>query len=227
MNPIAEEILGYYGSKDDSDVILHYGMKYRSGRYPYGSGEDPYQHGRDFLGRIEELKKQGWTETAENIKKEFGENVTLSDYRNEKKWCEYERRLRDVETAKRLRDKEGLGPTEIGRRMGINESTVRLLLNPDSAVKMKIAKDTADFLKSKVDESEHGMLDVGKGTELRLRVSKEMLNAALYGLEGDGYMVIRAAYHSLLILGNRRFRKCYVSLVLSTARFMIMTKSAR
>lgn len=189
MNPIAEEILGYYGSKDDSDVILHYGMKYRSGRYPYGSGEDPYQHGRDFLGRIEELKKQGWTETAENIKKEFGENVTLSDYRNEKKWCEYERRLRDAETAKRLRDKEGLGPTEIGRRMGINESTVRLLLNPDSAVKMKIAKNTADILKKKVDESEYGMLDVGKGTELSLRVSKEMLNAALYGLEGDGYVV--------------------------------------
>lgn len=189
MNPIAEEILSYYGSKDESDVILHYGMKYRSGRYPYGSGDDPYQHGRDFLGRIDELKKQGWTETAENIKKEFGENVTLSDYRNEKKWCEYERRLRNVETAKRLRDKEGLGPTEIGRRMGINESTVRSLLNPDSEAKMKIAKDTADFLKSKVDENEHGMLDVGKGTELRLRVSKEMLNAALYGLEGDGYVV--------------------------------------
>lgn len=189
MNPIAEEILSYYGSKDESDVILHYGMKYRSGRYPYGSGDDPYQHGRDFLGRIDELKKQGWTETAENIKKEFGENVTLSDYRNEKKWCEYERRLRNVETAKRLRDKEGLGNTEIGRRMGINESTVRSLLNPDSEAKMKIAKDTADFLKSKVDENEHGMLDVGKGTELRLRVSKEMLNAALYGLEGDGYVV--------------------------------------
>lgn len=189
MNPIAEEILSYYGSKDESDVILHYGMKYRSGRYPYGSGDDPYQHGRDFLGRIDELKKQGWTETAENIKKEFGENVTLSDYRNEKKWCEYERRLRNVETAKRLRDKEGLGNTEIGRRMGINESTVRSLLNPDSEAKMKIAKDTADFLKNKVDENEHGMLDVGKGTELRLRVSKEMLNAALYGLEGDGYVV--------------------------------------
>ena len=25
------------------DIIMHYGMKYRSGRYPWGSGEDPYQ----------------------------------------------------------------------------------------------------------------------------------------------------------------------------------------
>ena len=192
MNPIAEEIKSYYGVKDEPEVILHYGMKYRSGRYPYGSGEDPYQHNRDFLGRVDELKKQGWTETAENIKKAFGENVTISDYRNEKKWCEYERRLRDVETAKRLRDKEGLGPTEIGRRMGINESTVRSLLNPDSEARMKIAKETADFLKERVDNSRHGMIDVGVGTEKQLslekglNISKEMLNAALYGLEGDG-----------------------------------------
>ena len=32
MNPIAEEIL------------MHYGMPRRSGRYPWGSGENPYQH---------------------------------------------------------------------------------------------------------------------------------------------------------------------------------------
>ena len=130
------------------DIIMHYGMKYRSGRYPWGSGEDPYQHGsRDFLGRVEELKKQGWTETAENIKKEFGPNVTLNDYRNEKSWCTYARRLQQVETAKRLRDKEGLGATEIGRKMGINESTVRSLLNEKSEERMKAAASTADFLK--------------------------------------------------------------------------------
>lgn len=187
MNKIAEDILSFYDSNDESDVILHYGMKYRSGRYPYGSGEDPYQHNRDFLGRVDELKKQGWTETAENVKKAFGENVTLSDYRNEKKWCEYERRLRRVETAKRLRDKEGMGPTEIGRKMGISESTVRSLLDPSSEEKMNKAKETADFLKKQVDEK--GMIDVGRGTELSLRISKEMLNAALYGLEGDGYVV--------------------------------------
>ena len=63
MNPIAEEM---------NDILIHYGMPRRSGRYPWGSGEDPYQHEKDFLGRIEELKKSGWTETPENIKKEFG-----------------------------------------------------------------------------------------------------------------------------------------------------------
>ena len=28
----------------DDESLLHYGMPRRSGRYPWGSGEDPYQH---------------------------------------------------------------------------------------------------------------------------------------------------------------------------------------
>ena len=94
MNPVVEEMLSYLGTAEKEDALEHYGMPRRSGRYPWGSGDDPYQHGTtDFLSRVEELKKNGWTETAENIKKEFGENVTLEDYRNEKSWCNYERRL--------------------------------------------------------------------------------------------------------------------------------------
>ena len=36
--------------------------------------------------------------------------------------------------------------------MGIAESSVRSLLNPDSESRMKIAANTADFLKKQVDE---------------------------------------------------------------------------
>ena len=195
MNPIAEEILSYFGTSDD-ESLAHYGMPRRSGRYPWGSGEDPYQHGgQDFLSRVEELKKKGWTETAENIKKEFGENVTLSDYRNEKTWCNYERRLYQVERAKSLKA-DGKGYTEIGREMGLPESTVRSLLNSNSESRMKIAANTADFLKKQVDEK--GMIDVGTGVELELskldiakglNISRDMLKTALYKLKGEGYEV--------------------------------------
>ena len=41
------------------DILMHYGMPRRSGRYPYGSGENPYQHSGDFLSRVQELKKSG------------------------------------------------------------------------------------------------------------------------------------------------------------------------
>lgn len=39
------------------DILMHYGMPRRSGRYPWGSGDNPYQHSGDFLSRVEELKK--------------------------------------------------------------------------------------------------------------------------------------------------------------------------
>ena len=196
MGSVAEEILSYYGfaksmetfdDGNDSKALAHYGTKRHSGRYPWGSGEDPYQHdSMDFLGRVELLKKNGWTETAENVKKAFGEDVTLNDYRNEKAWCVYERRLHQVEKAKALKEK-GLGATEIGREMGIRESTVRSLLNQDSEARMKAAANTADFLKKRVDEV--GMIDVGVGAEKELNVSRTMLKTALYKLQGEGYEV--------------------------------------
>ena len=42
MNKIAEEIKSILDENEDE--LIHYGMPRRSGRYPYGSGKDPYQH---------------------------------------------------------------------------------------------------------------------------------------------------------------------------------------
>ena len=50
------------------DMLMHYGMPRRSGRYPWGSGENPYQHSRDFITRVDELRKSGYTYTDENGK---------------------------------------------------------------------------------------------------------------------------------------------------------------
>ena len=200
MNPVAEEILSYLGTAEKGeDELAHYGMPRRSGRYPWGSGEDPYQHGRDFLGRIEELKKNGWTENAENIKKEFG--MSMKDYRNEKSWAVYERRLRRVETAKRLRDKEGMGPTEIGRKMGISESTVRSLFNLDSEARMKQAAETVEFLKKQV--AEKGMIDVGTGVERELNISRTRMDQALYGLQREGYEVYGGRFDQVTNKGQK------------------------
>lgn len=169
---------------DEMQELMHYGMPRRSGRYPWGSGDDPYQHSRDLLGRIEELKKQGWTETPENIMKEFG--ITTTQYRTEKALAKSERRKLDVARAKSLRD-DGLGATEIGREMGVNESTVRSLLNDKSEARMNQAKQTADFLREQIKEK--GMIDVGAGVERELNISKEKLNQALHILEEEGYPV--------------------------------------
>ena len=49
-------------NKPSLDELIHYGMPRRSGRYPWGSGKDPYQHSGDFLSRVEQLSKSGMSE---------------------------------------------------------------------------------------------------------------------------------------------------------------------
>ncbi len=171
MNPIAEEIL------------MHYGMPRRSGRYPWGSGENPYQHSGDFLSRVEELKKQGLKETE--IAKTMG--LTTTQLRVQRSLAKDERRSLQVATAKGLREK-GYSLNEIAREMGFtNDSSVRSLLNESSESRMNRAKTAADFLKQMVDEK--GMIDVGTGVELELGISKEKLREAIEILKMDGYEV--------------------------------------
>ena len=171
MNPIAEEIL------------MHYGMPRRSGRYPWGSGDNPYQHSGDFLSRIDELKSQGLRETE--IAAQLG--LTTTQLRTQMSLAKDERRSLQVATAKGLREK-GYSLNEIAEKMGFaNDSSVRSLLNENSEARMNQAKTTADFLKKMIDEK--GMIDVGTGVERELGISREKLNQALYILEMEGYPV--------------------------------------
>ena len=190
MNLIAKDMASYLGSAEmtDEEFLEHYGMPRRSGRYPWGSGEDPYQHGKDFLSRVEELRKQGWKETAENIEKEFGMNT--KQYRMEKSICKDQRRMYKVDTAKALQ-KDGLNNSEIARKMGVNESVVRSWFNEESDNKMRKCQETADFLKKRLDELPEGkkMIDVGVNVERELNISRERLDTALYMLEKEGYPV--------------------------------------
>ena len=165
------------------DVLMHIGVKRRSGRYPWGSGDDPYQRSGDFLSRVEELKKNGWTETAENIRETFG--MTTTQYRDEKSNCTNERRALKQARAKSLKE-DGLNPTEIGRIMGVNESTVRGWLEEKAQRNATKAQETANFLKEQVDK--RGMIDVGSGVEYELNISAEKLRSALHLLEKEGYM---------------------------------------
>lgn len=188
MSSIADEILSYFGISDrEDDYLEHYGTPRHSGRYPYGSGENPYQHSGDFLGRISELKKAGFTYTDDDGKVWTGDNaiaksmgLTSTEYRRQVSWAGYERRLDQVQRAKSLKA-DGLGATEIGKQMGLSESTVRSLLNPSSEDRMNQAMNTVNFLREKLNEK--GMLDVTSGVETSLGISKERLNLALDYLE--------------------------------------------
>lgn len=218
MNRIVEEIDSYLGcgSMTDEEYIEHYGMPRRSGRYPWGSGDEPYQHSRDFMGRVDEMRKKGFTyydkETGKTLTGDkaiatyFGYSTT--DFRTVYSIAKDQRRMDDVATAKRLKEKEGMSNSEIGRKMGINESSVRSLLNASSESRMKQARATADFLKERVEKSSHGMIDVGKGVNLELNVSQEKLNQALFMLQAEnGYHVYNNRFDQVTNKGQMTTQK--------------------
>lgn len=171
------------------DELYHYGVKRRSGRYPWGSGKEPYQHSGDFLSRVEELKRQGLKETEIARVMGFIDPKTgrtqSQKLRTQVELAKHERRDLKRETAMSLKEK-GYNVSEIARQMGYkNESSVRSLLNEDTAIRKNQAKATAEILKKMVDEK--GMIDVGKGVERELGISSEKMKQALYILEMEGY----------------------------------------
>lgn len=176
------------------NVLMHYGTPRHSGRYPWGSGDNPYQHSGDFLSRVDELRKQGFTFTDKDGKTWSGDSaiaksmgLTTTQFRTQLGLAKDERRSDDVAKVKRLRE-EGKTLKEIADEMGFqNDSSVRSLLNESSEARMNQARQTADFLKQQI--AEKGMIDVGTGVEWELGISREKLNQALYMLELEGYPV--------------------------------------
>lgn len=170
MNPI-----------QDDDILMHYGVKRRSGRYPWGSGDNPFQHGGDFLSRVEELQAQGKAE------KEIADELKMSttDLRMQVRVAKHERRMVLADRAKSLRE-EGKTLDEIAKIMGYNnDSSVRALLNENTASNKNKARQTAERLKQEL--AEKGALDVGTGAERELGVSSGVLQEALFILETEGY----------------------------------------
>ena len=178
MNPILLDILRHVG------VSVTDGAPGRgSGRYPLGSGKNPYQRPSDFLSRVEKLKKDGLSE--KQIADAMG--ITTSQLRAHTAIANTERRSALVATAKQLRE-EGYSLKEIAEKMGYaNDSSVRSLLNENSEARMNKAMKTAEFLKEQI--AEKGMIDVGSGVERSLGISSTKLNEALEILKAEGYEV--------------------------------------
>lgn len=162
------------------DILMQYGVKRRSGRYPWGSGDKNYQHSGDFLSRVQELKGAGLSE--KEIVNVLGLDSS-TQLRVAYTVAKNERRKLLVARAKALAE-DGLNPTDIGKEMGLNESSVRSLLNEESAVRMNQAEHAKQKLADEL--ATKGVLDVGAGVERELGVSRQKLEEAIYMLEAEG-----------------------------------------
>ena len=177
----------YRGVDDISESLGHYGTPRHSGRYPWGSGDNPYQRNATFLGKVEELSKAKTADgkkmfTEKQIAEAMGMNT--SELRKRKAVAGAENRAYEVQEAMRLKEK-GMSTSAIARRMGKNESSVRLLLNEEVNERMNKGLKNATLLKERVDKLDY--IDVGKGSEEWLGLSSTSMGNTLKLLEKDGY----------------------------------------
>ena len=165
------------------DYLEHYGVARRSGRYPWGSGDNAVaQDSRGFLDNAQKLKEQGLSESQ--IAKGWG--ISTSELRAYKSIARNEHRAAQIAEAQRLKDK-GYSNVAVGQKMGINESSVRSLLAPGRKDKNDVLMTTVNLLKDQVAEKKY--VDVGVGVERHLSISKDKLKTAVAALETEGYKI--------------------------------------
>lgn len=193
---LSEDEIDAYTDPDyiREDELEHYGTPRHSGRYPWGSGDNPYQHTGDFYTYANKLKDKGYGE------KEIAESlgITTTQYRA-LYTIDKNNRRRDMVAYAKSAQKDGKSNIQIGKELGekynedkspIGESTVRSLLNGDSEARMNISLKTADNLKKILEEK--GTLDIGVGTEREIGITRTKLDESIEILRMEGYEVYNA-----------------------------------
>lgn len=193
------------GFESYDDFLQHYGVGHKdgghSGRYPWGSGNNGYQHvdgtgffANKFLARYNDLKKSGMSDKEIFVEMGLGE-MGSQRIRAIKAIANDEIRRQQVERAKKLYSELG-NYSAVAREMGFinsqgkpQDTTVRKLLDEDIERRMNVAKNAAEVLKKEVEKK--GFVDVGTGVERddKLGISSTMKDQALEILRMEGYVI--------------------------------------
>ena len=205
-------------SKIIQDSLEHAGVAHDhnppgrgSGLYPWGSGNRPHQHDWDLMARIQKLKDANPNASESELAAMLGyyqyddKGNLIKDPKtgapkgstsklraakqiasNNKKKDEYAEVL-----WYRMRTNPATGQpyntSEIARAMGKNESSIRSIEKTGQNGNPNKVTEVANKLKAASEEK--GYIDIGKGTELSLGISKDGLKTAVEMLSAEGYSV--------------------------------------
>jgi len=175
INPTEYEALTHYG------VGKRDGAKIGSGRYPLGSGENPYQHdGGTFAGAVRDLKKKGLTETEIAAQYEMSTTQLRARYSMSASAQKAEQIAKAIEMHDR-----GMSNVEIGKELGVAPNTIKNYLDPTLSNRLNKTQEIAEILKKEVEKKPY--LDVGKGVEYQLDCTRTKLDTAIEMLKDEGY----------------------------------------
>lgn len=173
------------------DELQHYGTPRHSGRYPWGSGENPYQRTGYFQRGLNEMRSKGMTD--KDIMQAMG--LSSTEFRQMNSLSKDAKRAEDIAKIQKMKD-QGLSNVEIGKRMvpPIGESQVRNLLSANASERSQLTRNTADFMKKQMETKKY--LDVGEASERELsdalgyKVTPERRDTALAMLRQEGFDIL-------------------------------------
>lgn len=167
---------------DQIAALVHYGTPRHSGRYPWGSGDNPYQRQKNFYSHVKALKEKGFTQA------QIAKAMDMSTTELRAKISNAKQEMRSAERAELQRlVSKGYSVNAAAKRVGVPEPTARNLLSDASKAKEEKANKLANLLKEQVEKK--GYLDVGQGTAENLEVSSTKLANTIHLLEEQGYKI--------------------------------------
>ena len=194
-----DKIKAYIELHNSESSLQHYGTPRHSGRYPWGSGDNPYQRNEDFHRWYNDMKAQGLSdkEMAKMLSTDDHE-VSINELKARRSMSSQQEKERQRVQVMRLHDKKGMGWTAIAKELGLkNESTARSIYKNAQAPKKALNQQVADRLE-KILKEKGGYLDISTGTELgypwsddapKTGISSSQLRTASIMLKEKGYAI--------------------------------------
>ena len=156
-----------------------------SGRYRQGSGENPHQHGFDFLYEVEKLRASGKYKNNTEIARAMG--YSTGEWRAKMTNAKAEKYASDAAKVYHMRYDRQMSNTAIAKELGISEGTVRNMLKNPEKMRDRELENTVEVLREAVKNKTY--IDVGEGVERSLGIPRTKMDAALQKLKDEGYEV--------------------------------------
>lgn len=164
-------------------ILAHSGVKRKSGRYEWGSGENPYQHEDWFKGWGDLRKKYSEKQIAEMY------GMSMKELRYRHSIGKDMEKAQQIGHAKELRYTKQMSVKAIAEKMGVSESTVNSWLQPRAEEKAKETERIANDIAKYADK--HVAVDIGKGSETAMGINKTKFEAAVQLLKDKGYINVQ------------------------------------
>ena len=164
---------------DHITELEHYGIKRRSGRYKWGSGEDPYQRENSFLKRNDELRKQGLSE--KEIADIFG--MSIRQLRAQKT-MEKERQNQVLSDSVASMTKRGLTIDQMAESLGVSARTISNLKAGASQFDNTRSNNIKEAISKQLADNPY--LDISEGIEKQLGIPRTKFLAIVNDMVENG-----------------------------------------